>query len=272
MAKISIHAPARGGDRKYFHSLFTCFYFNPRPREGGRPPWRSSGPSRAHNFNPRPREGGDVICFSSVLCFLLFQSTPPRGGRLVELVLDPVHDPFQSTPPRGGRHESPRLIQRHFLFQSTPPRGGRRPARFLHRSSHTFQSTPPRGGRPISGSDGNLGDKFQSTPPRGGRPQWPRCTSSDTRHFNPRPREGGDIAHSLILPSLSDFNPRPREGGDSKDAQFYLRIFDKQVELLRFWGKMRGGCLRNPEKDRRFLGKSLANLPEISGHLDFAGA
>ena len=29
----------------------------------------------------------------------------------------------------------------------------------------------------------------------------------------------------------------PREGGDSKDAQFYLRIFDKQVELLRFLGK-----------------------------------
>lgn len=63
----------------------------------------------------------------------------------------------------------------------------------------------------------------------------------------------------------------PREGGDSKDAQFYLRIFDKQVELLRFLGKIRGGCLRNPEKGRRFLGKSLANLPEISGHLDFAG-
>lgn len=64
----------------------------------------------------------------------------------------------------------------------------------------------------------------------------------------------------------------PREGGDSKDAQFYLRIFDKQVELLHFLGKIRGGCLRNPEKDRRFLGKSLANLPAISGHLDFAGA
>ena len=29
----------------------------------------------------------------------------------------------------------------------------------------------------------------------------------------------------------------PREGGDGKDAQFYLRIFDKQVELLRFLGK-----------------------------------
>ena len=107
------------------------------------------------------------------------------------------------------------------------------------------------------------------------------------------PREGGDFL--VLFPTLSnnDFNPRPprggrqkqpyknlddlkisihapREGGDSKDAQFYLRIFDKQVELLRFWGKIRGGCLRNPGKDRRFLGKSLANLPAISGHLDFA--
>ena len=91
-------------------------------------------------------------------------------------------------------------------------------------------------------------------------------------HFNPRPREGGDFAAVLRRNQHINFNPRPREGGDSKDAQFYLRIFDKQVELLRFWGKMRGGCLRNPEKDRRFLGKSLANLPEISGHLDFAGA
>ena len=75
----------------------------------------------------------------------------------------------------------------------------------------------------------------------------------------------------FISPYIFQSTP-PREGGDSKDAQFYLRIFDKQVELLRFLGKMRGGCLRNPEKDRRFLGKSLANLPEISGHLDFAGA
>ena len=86
------------------------------------------------------------------------------------------------------------------------------------------------------------------------------------------PARGGDfhaVAHALPL-GISIH--APARGGDSKDAQFYLRIFDKQVELLRFWGKMRGGCLRNPEKDRRFLGKSLANLPEISGHLDFAGA
>ena len=92
--------------------------------------------------------------------------------------------------------------------------------------------------------------EFQSTPPRGGATAFARLYYDRARIS----------IHA------------PARGGDSKDAQFYLRIFDKQVELLRFWGKMRGGCLRNPEKDRRFLGKSLANLPEISGHLDFAGA
>ena len=86
------------------------------------------------------------------------------------------------------------------------------------------------------------------------------------------PARGGDAAYQLKIDALEISIHAPARGGDSKDAQFYLRIFDKQVELLRFWGKMRGGCLRNPEKDRRFLGKSLANLPEISGHLDFAGA
>ena len=90
---------------------------------------------------------------------------------------------------------------------------------------------------------------FQSTPPRGGATTfyiWYNLAGIISIHAPPR-------------------------GGDSKDAQFYLRIFDKQVELLRFLGKIRGGCLRNPEKDRRFLGKSHANLPAISGHLDFAG-
>lgn len=85
------------------------------------------------------------------------------------------------------------------------------------------------------------------------------------------PRKGGDFDQSTSPMYLTISIHAPREGGDSKDAQFYLRIFDKQVELLRFLGKIRGGCLRNPEKGRCFLGKSLANLPEISGHLDFAG-
>ena len=113
--------------------------------------------------------------------------------------------------------------------------------------------------------------QFQSTPPARGATKFTSLFTVLSGISIHAPREGGDHPKRarLLLGIISIH--APREGGDSKDAQFYLRIFDKQVELLRFLGKIRGGCLRNPEKDRRFLGKSLANLPEISGHLDFAG-
>lgn len=116
--------------------------------------------------------------------------------------------------------------------------------------------------------------QFQSTPPARGRLEKILLRLKKTAISIHAPREGGGRLPSEYPGSgANDISIHaPARGGDSKDAQFYLRIFDKQVELLRFLGKMRGGCLRNPEKDRRFLGKSLANLPEISGHLDFAGA
>lgn len=115
--------------------------------------------------------------------------------------------------------------------------------------------------------------QFQSTPPARGRLEKILLRLKKTAISIHAPREGGRLPSEYPGSGANDISIHaPARGGDSKDAQFYLRIFDKQVELLRFWGKMRGGCLRNPEKDRCFLGKSLANLPEISGHLDFAGA
>ena len=41
------------------------------------------------------------------------------------------------------------------------------------------------------------------------------------------PREGGDEDLLALFDSLDISIHAPREGGDSKDAQFYLRIFDK---------------------------------------------
>lgn len=51
------------------------------------------------------------------------------------------------------------------------------------------------------------------------------------------PREGGDDDENDVADRSKISIHAPREGGDSKDAQFYLRIFDKQVELLRFLEK-----------------------------------
>ena len=42
------------------------------------------------------------------------------------------------------------------------------------------------------------------------------------------PREGGDRIRRYVFEALAAISIHaPREGGDSKDAQFYLRIFDK---------------------------------------------
>ena len=41
------------------------------------------------------------------------------------------------------------------------------------------------------------------------------------------PREGGDASYYIMANKLIISIHAPREGGDSKDAQFYLRIFDK---------------------------------------------
>ena len=137
------------------------------------------------------------------------------------------------------------------IFQSTPPARGATRLKLLLRHSAVISIHAPR---------------------EGGDEQLIGGVDTLFKISIHAPREGGDQASGYEDVAFLISIHAPREGGDSKDAQFYLRIFDKQVELLRFLGKMRGGCLRNPEKDRRFLGKSLANLPEISGHLDFAGA
>ena len=76
---------------------------------------------------------------------------------------------FQSTPPHGGRpaSEAGRLID--ILFQSTPPHGGRPPGEFFPVFLLMFQSTPPHGGRPLFSFGMDNRTMFQSTPPHGGR-------------------------------------------------------------------------------------------------------
>ena len=181
---------------------------------------------------------------------LIFQSTPPARGATSRQGCSHIFDIFQSTPPARGatiiynHPQQSRNISIHAPREGGDQRHRRCKAQFCH-----FNPRPPRGGRRRGRSPAHQYGDFNPRPPRGGR------------HYG--------YFDKLRYSAISIH--APREGGDSKDAQFYLRIFDKQVELLRFLGKIRGGCLRNPEKDRRFLGKSLANLPEISGHLDFAG-
>ena len=158
-----------------------------------------------------------------------FQSTPPaRGATRSDVAGVAVLYNFNPRPPRGGRP-----LQTNFYGQAVyisihapreggddlraaarrpvgisihaPREGGDRVPSFSTVSRMSFQSTPPARGATTSRRYNICSYRFQSTPPARGatlpRRHWARCR--------------GISIHA------------PREGGDSKDAQFYLRIFDK---------------------------------------------
>ena len=91
-----------------------------------------------------------------------------------------------------------------------------------------FQSTPPARGATLKTA--LLPDCVQISihaPREGGDHGIPR-TSWSPSYFNPRPPRGGRQQDVMgFAPSAQISIHAPREGGDSKDAQFYLRIFDK---------------------------------------------
>ena len=130
-AKVNIRyflfqsTPPRGG-RPLAHDDLTVTVgrFNPRPRVGG-DSLNISSPHHYCSFNPRPRVGGDDLCFIEVKRVCVSIHAPAWGATLIRWH-HPWHLLFQSTPPRGGRPNLS-IIRMHSLkFQSTPPRGGRR--------------------------------------------------------------------------------------------------------------------------------------------------
>ena len=100
---------------------------------------------------------------------LRFQSTHPRGVRLLLLCRNIVRYKFQSTHPRGVRLVIVISKFTFYVFQSTHPRGVRLPCGHCVQCLEKFQSTHPRGVRHIHNTKS-------------------LCNSS----FNPRTHEGCD--------------------------------------------------------------------------------
>ena len=98
-------------------------------------------------FNPRTHKGCDYDWFFVPTNLLWFQSTHPRGVRLLFSPAPTVHLSFQSTHPRGVRPTISSADRPRFLFQSTHPRGVRLWAALYEMTSCLFQSTHPRGVR-----------------------------------------------------------------------------------------------------------------------------
>ena len=202
---ISIHAPAWGATVDQQLVAPSMHDFNSRPRVGGDTPALHSQPT-AHISIHAPAWGATRRCTSSSVCLILFQFTPPRGGRPAESTTHLAKSHFNSRPRVGGD------------LRAWPP-----PSTY-----DAFQFTPPRGGRLDGGLSTCILAQFQFTPPRGGRRPSGRRGGGHAGHFNSRPRVGGDEV-SLYTGLRIDISIHaPAWGATEADAQI------RSVTLFQF--------------------------------------
>ena len=189
--RVSIHAPVWGATRMATANAAKAEVSIHAPVWGATSELRQEY-RHGCGFNPRPRMGGDGRCSGRARCRIVFQSTPPYGGRpLCAGIINTqakvsIHAPvwgatheqsnkhhttmFQSTPPYGGRHRrGARHHRRTIRFNPRPRMGGDPPGQRFHSLSLAFQSTPPYGGRQEPLCMYHPNNWFQSTPPYGGR-------------------------------------------------------------------------------------------------------
>ena len=181
--KISIHAPAKGATCAVSLSIFALeFQFTP-PRRG------------------RP--------FSSPHCRrpLRFQFTPPRRGRHLPLWW-PWQSPhyFNSRPREGGDRYVGQNSPQCWNFNSRPREGGDS-GRRQRKHPQLFQFTPPRRGRRQKYNEYKRKRMISIHAPAKGATALTPVSSTASRNFNSRPREGGDsIIHHSTIKSASFYS------------------------------------------------------------------
>ncbi len=167
---ISIHASTRDATYADTVILYDPGYFNPRIHEGCDPSHHG-----IHFFTAR------------------FQSTHPRGMRLVYKLRSGSDCLFQSTHPRGMR---PQFLLLERYVSNFNPRIHEGCDEVTLRPGHvidaTFQSTHPRGMRHTIFPRLRATSVFQSTHPRGMRLFSRTARAGFDKDFNPRIHEGCD--------------------------------------------------------------------------------
>ncbi len=123
-ASISIHAPARGATRRSQQHCASCAYFNPRSREGSDQDAQFWLDGQVIFQSTLPR-GERLICSCSVSDSGIFQSTLPRGERHCTLAISSAAYSISIHAPARGATVMVMSNSATFLFQSTLPRGER---------------------------------------------------------------------------------------------------------------------------------------------------
>ncbi len=160
--------PPRGWRRDCSLLYDRTFYFNPLHREGGdetyicflrRRTISIHSTARVEtvqywkiiwnrcDFNPLHREGGDTALLANAKAFVTFQSTPPRGWRLVCPLPGRHNGYFNPLHREGGDWRHRISFRYHGNFNPLHREGGDFQVPVQFRTINVFQSTPPRGWR-----------------------------------------------------------------------------------------------------------------------------
>ncbi len=166
----------------------------------------------------------------------MFQSTRPRGARLAAIfcyrlnVAVSIHAPARgatcfcgfsipglSFNPRAREGRDSTFILRFFAMHGFNPRareGRDRVLQFRWRAMPVSIHAPARGATPRSFASSAFIFVSIHAPARGAT-QAQSLLARNPQSFNPRAREGRDIADMLELTPSNGFNPRAREGRDN---------------------------------------------------------
>ena len=174
-AKRFLSTPsARRATQSYERHGKVLLHFYPRPPRGGRLDVHDRGNAQNLISIHALREEGDALrmptCFlrkrflstpsarratNTKGCLRLtgpnFYPRPPRGGRLIIMLISGDTAGFLSTPSaRRATGKPSRRLTRRANFYPRPPRGGRPQGPLYVRQHWDFYPRPPRGGRPHS--------------------------------------------------------------------------------------------------------------------------
>ncbi len=112
----------------------------------------------------------------------------------------PAYVVFQSTPPRGGRRQICDVgWLRKYVSIHAPAWGATQSSAESMTVEASFNPRPRVGGDRIDRRALTCEYLFQSTPPRGGRQDRLPSLSGDAACFNPRPRVGGDCIATSVM-------------------------------------------------------------------------
>ena len=231
---ISIHAPAKGATSRPTSISSTAAFQSTLPRRE-RPPTQATPTARHDTFQSTlPRRERPTIKRSAKLN-QSFQSTLPRRERHVVRAVSVKYDSvFQSTLPRRERRVCAcgvRVLAFYFNPRSregsdqrpqqaaaqgaeisihAPAKGATSRIMSIASTVSIFQSTLPRRERRGRSAHCGTSSTFQSTLPRRERRSAGLAPAFSSMHFNPRSREGSDVAGRPIAASEPFQSTLPR--------------------------------------------------------------